>query len=165
MRRRDRQKFGGLPVARSAAGAGRFLRGGRNRLDVPEARGPRNAVTVRLNTISLTDLDLAIQVCAVKPRSLGPKIVLDRVGRPRGVDAVLVPGVFAAALYGFLTADNYGLRVGIPLRHRSGAGAEPKKGDENNDEEEYETLPQFRVVAVAHDEPFSSSRRNACVFL
>lgn len=65
------------------------------------------------------------------------------------------------ALYGFLTADNYGLRVGIPLRHRSGAGVKSEDGDDGNDDEEDEPL---RAVVTIHDEPLSSSERNCSCF-
>lgn len=46
-------------------------------------------------------------------------------------------------LYGFLAADNYGLRVGIPLRHRSGAAPDAENGNEDDNEEEHEALPRF----------------------
>ena len=58
--------FGGLPVARSAAGAGWFLCSRGGLCEIPKARGPRNAVTVRLDDISLTDLQLPVGVRAVK---------------------------------------------------------------------------------------------------
>ena len=131
--------IGGLPVARSAAGAGRFLRGGRNRLDVPEARGPGYSVPVGLDDVGFTDLDAAVQVRATKARTLRAVVILDYVCLSRRVYPVLMSVV--TLLYGFLTADNYGLRVGIPLRHRSGTGVEPKNSEENNDKEERKALP------------------------
>ena len=136
----------GLPVARSAAGAGRFLRGGRNRLDVPEARGPGYSVPVGPDDVGFTDLDAAVQVCATKARTLQAVVILHHISGSGCVYSVLMSVV--TLLYGFLTADNYGLRVGIPLRHRSGAAPDAENSNDDNDDDQEE--PLLVIVIVSH---------------
>ena len=126
-------------LAVSAAGAGGLSVCLGDFCDVPERRYPRNAIAERPDNIGLANLDTAVQVRATKARTLRAVVILDYVCLSRRVYPVLMSVV--TLLYGFLAADSYGLRVGIPLRHRSGAGVEPKNSEKNNDNEEYKALP------------------------
>ena len=128
----------------SAAGAGGLSVCLGDFCDVPERRCPRYPVPVRLNDVSLTDLDLSIQVRAIKARSLTAVVILDHVSLPGRVYPVLVRAVIAAPrLDRSFVADCDSLGMGVSLRHRSGTGVKPKNADKDNDEEEHEALPQF----------------------
>gem|GEM_PF-4331129 len=161
----NRQVFSAAcQFAVSAAGAGGLSVCLGDFCDVPERRCPRNAIAERPDNIGLANLDTAVQVRAIKARSLTAVVILDDISRPGCVDTILMSVV--TLLYGFLAADDYGLRVGIPLSHRSGAGVEPKNSEENNDKEEHKALHSRRLlVAVSHFTTLSSPRRNACVLL
>ena len=143
-RREPPSILGGLPVARSAAGTGGFLRGWCDRLDVPEARGPRNAIAERPDNIGLADLDAAVQVRAIKARPLTAVVILHHISGSGRVYSVLVRAVIAAPrLYRSLVAHGNNFRVAIPLRQRGRAGVKPEDRNDSQDEEEHEALPQF----------------------
>ena len=112
--------------------------------DVPERRCPRYPVPVRLNDVSLTDLNLSIQVRAIKARSLTAVVILDHVSLPGRVDTIFVGAAIAAPrLDGTLVTHSDGLHVLVSLRQRGRAGVEPEDGNDNQDEKEHEALPQF----------------------
>ncbi len=128
----------------SAAGASGLLICGRHFCDIPEVRGPWDAVAVRLDDVSLTDHNTAVEVCTVEPRSLGPKIVLHHIRGTRGIHSVLVGAAIAAPrLDRPLVTHGNNFRVLVALRQRGRAGVKPKNADKDNDEEEHEALPQF----------------------
>ena len=128
----------------SAAGASGLLICGRHFCDIPEVRGPWDAVAVRLDDVSLTDHNTAVEVCTVEPRSLGPKIVLHHLRGTRGIHSVLVGAAIAAPrLDGTLVTHSDDLRVLVSLRQRGRTGVKPEDGNDDQYEKEHEALPQF----------------------
>ena len=128
----------------SAAGAGGLSVCLGDFCDVPERRCPRYPVPVRLNDVSLTDLDLSIQVRAVKPRSLGPVVIRHCVRLTRGIHSVLVGAAIAAPrLDGTLVTHGNNFRVLVSLRQRGRTGVKPEDGNDDQYEKEHEALPQF----------------------
>ena len=156
--------LGGLPVAMSAAGADGFLICGRNAFDVPERRCPSYSVAIRFDLIDLPDHNATVDVRAIEARTLPAVVVFHYIRLPGCVDTILV-SIFAV-VHHVLPAYSDGLNVCVSLCCRSGAGAEPKKGDGNKDKEERKNLPLRRLlVAVSHFTTLSSPGRNCPCFI